>query len=114
MPAEVDHFIPHVFQRRGVVKGLDRVWNLVLACPSCNRGSGGKSDLLPAPNYLERLHKRNEYLIASHHPLRETLMGQLGSTTAARAGWLWSTYKECEVLRPGLFWSTPAVADPAF
>ena len=112
--AEVDHFIPHVFQRRGVVKGLDRIWNLVLACPSCNRGAGGKSDLLPAPVYLERLHQRNEYLIASHHPLRETLIGQLGTTTADRAGWLWGAYQDCESQRPGMVWSTAPVADPSF
>ena len=30
--------------------------------------------------YVERLAVRNEFLIASHHPLRETVMRQAGAT----------------------------------
>lgn len=30
--------------------------------------------------YLQSLHKRNEYLISSHHLLRETLIMQTGMT----------------------------------
>jgi hypothetical protein len=33
---------------------------------------------------LERLSRRNEFLIDSHHPLRETLMLQTGQTVQAR------------------------------
>lgn len=51
---------------------LNGVWNLVLACPNCNRGANGKFAKVPSIKYLERLHKRNEFLISSHHPLRES------------------------------------------
>jgi hypothetical protein len=34
----------------------------------------GKFELTPDLGYVARLERRNEYLIASHHPLRETLM----------------------------------------
>ena len=81
---DVDHFFPHVLQRVGEVSGLDQLWNLVLACSTCNRGAGGKFDSIPALLYLDRLFKRNEYLITSHDPLRETLMLQTGGTTAER------------------------------
>jgi hypothetical protein len=39
---------------------------------------------VPASKYLERLHARGEYLIGSHHPLRETLIGLTGQTESAR------------------------------
>ena len=34
--------------------------------------------------YLKRLQRRNDYLIDSHHPLRETLMRQTGRTALQR------------------------------
>ena len=67
---------------------LDGVWNLVLACPDCNRGEDGKFAKVPATKYLTRLHKRNEFLISSHHPLRETIMRQTGMTESARRSFL--------------------------
>ncbi|WP_188032876.1 hypothetical protein [Psychrobacter sp. ANT_WB68] len=51
---------------------------MVLACSDCNRGTNGKFAKLLDIKLLERLHTRNEYLIGSHHPLRETLMLQTG------------------------------------
>jgi len=85
---DVDHFFPHTL--KSVIRGanLDGVWNLVLACTQCNRGEGGKFALIPAAKYLARLHKRNEFLISSHHPLRETLMNQMGSSEQNRIGFL--------------------------
>lgn len=38
--------------------------------------------------YLERLSRRNEYLIWSHHSLRETLIAQTGATTGKRRDFL--------------------------
>lgn len=81
---DVDHFFPHTLQQYMPDINLDGVWNLVLACPDCNRGPLGKWALVPANKYLDRLHKRNEFLISSHHPLRETIMQQTGSTEAER------------------------------
>lgn len=39
------------------------------------------------------LHHRNEHLIRSHHPLRETLIRQTGSDEVARRAFLWSAYQ---------------------
>ena len=88
---DVDHFIPHVLQPYTPVN-LDGVWNLVLACKNCNRGDDGKFAKVPAPKYLERLSKRNDFLISSHHPLRETLMNQTGRTEEERRMFLKHIY----------------------
>jgi hypothetical protein len=86
--ADVDHLFPHVLQRKGISNNLDGVWNLVLACQACNRGPKGKFDSTPALKYIERLYKRNEYLILSAHPLRETLILQTGATSTQRRHYL--------------------------
>jgi hypothetical protein len=91
--ADVDHFLPHVLKGLGIADPIDGVWNLVLACQTCNRGPAGKFDLVPELRYLERLHRRNEFLIDSHHPLRETLMGQTGPTEGARRDFLSLAYR---------------------
>lgn len=90
--ADVDHFFPHVL--KGEVSGanLDGVWNLVLACKNCNRGHDGKFAKLPSTHLLARLHTRNEFLIGSHHPLRETLMSQTGNREFERKSFLQNFY----------------------
>lgn len=100
---EVDHFFPHRLKQAGLGLNLDGVWNLVLSCPTCNRGPKGKFDRIPSLRLLERLHQRNEYLIGSHHPLRETLMQQTGMTAAARVGFLNDVYRRVQ-LAPGMAW----------
>lgn len=75
---DVDHYFPYLLQPMLKDINLNGIWNLVLTCTSCNRGSSGKFAQIPATKYLERLHKRNEFLISSHHPLRETIMNQTG------------------------------------
>jgi hypothetical protein len=84
---DVDHFFPHRLKEAGF-KAIDGVWNLVLACARCNRGSNGKFDRVPNIRLLERLSTRNEFLIGGHHPLRETLMGQTGKTELDRRSFL--------------------------
>jgi hypothetical protein len=96
--AEVDHFFPHRLKGLHVSDPVDGVWNLVLACQTCNRGGAGIFDRLPQVRYLERLHKRNEFLISSHHPLRETLMLQTGQTEQARRGFLQEAYRAIAAL----------------
>jgi hypothetical protein len=81
---EVDHFFPHILKQQGFGAIIDGVWNLVLSCQGCNRGIGGKFDRVPSLRLLERLHTRNEFLISSHHPLRETLIQQTGATGEQR------------------------------
>ena len=78
----VDHVLPFVLMLRGWPDGdLHKVWNLVLACYACN---SAKRDRPPAADWMPWLERRGEHLIASHHPLRETLISQLGPDRAAR------------------------------
>lgn len=84
----MDHFFPRVLLQLKIQLPVDGVWNLVLACRNCNRGIAGKSSLLPTERLLKRLSTRNEFLISSHHPLRETLIAQTGESSAARADYL--------------------------
>ena len=94
--AEVDHFFPHTLKQHGVASPIDGVWNLVLACRDCNRGENGMFAQLPKLRFLEDLMARNEYLISSHHPLRETLILQTGRSVAARKGFLQSAYNDAK------------------
>lgn len=83
--ADVDHLFPFRLQRYiGDSVNLNGVWNLVLSCKECNRGIAGKHDRLAGLQYLEQLAIRNDYLIDSHHPLRETLRRQTGRLKAER------------------------------
>jgi len=98
--ADVDHFFPHILKQCDSSKPLDGVANLVLACQECNRGEGGKFEKLPSLGLLERLFNRNEYLISSHHPLRETLIAQTGYTMGNRQNYLQDAY-DCSTLFVG-------------
>ncbi len=108
---DVDHFFPHKLKRSNLDLNLDGVWNLVLSCQSCNRGSGGKFDRIPSLKLLEKLHIRNEFLIGSHHPLRETLMNQTGATTHKRIDFLNRIYKRVQ-LNPLDAWEPTDVYSP--
>ena len=94
---DIDHFFPHVLLRKKQTSvNLDGVFNLVLTCTNCNRGHGGKFHLVPKLKYLERLNVRNNFLIHSHHPLRDTLINQTGDTDSQRAEFLQARYKEAK------------------
>lgn len=89
LASDVDHFFPVALARALRTRvNLNGVWNLVLACQRCDRGTQGKSDRLAVLPYLERLQRRNDYLIDSHHPLRETLIRQTGPTPDRRRAFL--------------------------
>ncbi len=85
---DVDHFFPYVLQSIIPNVNLDGVWNLVLSCARCNRGENGKFALVPKVEFLERLSRRNEFLISSHHPLKDTLIQQMGNTIEKRHNFL--------------------------
>lgn len=106
--ADVDHFFPHVLRQCDPTKPVNGVSNLVLACTDCNRGENGKFDKLPSIPLLERLYNRNEYLITSHHPLRETLIAQTGNTSEKRRDYLQQAYN-CSSLHYGVVkkWQPP-------
>jgi hypothetical protein len=89
---EVDHFFPHTLRQCDPYKPINGVSNLVLSCVTCNRGEKGKFDRLPSLSLLKRLFRRNEYLIRSHHPLRETLLSQIGTTYETRVSYLQEAY----------------------
>ena len=110
---DVDHFFPHTLQPLFPDINLDGVWNLVLTCQKCNRGEDGKFALVPATKYLTRLHRRNEFLISSHHPLRETIIKQTGATEAERRSFLASIdQRAIDALIHR--WETPEVAPATF
>jgi hypothetical protein len=91
---DVDHFFPHSLKNAHPNWAVDGVWNLVLACRGCNRGVGGKSNRVPSLRLLERLNTRNEFLIASHHPLRDTLIAQTGPTKDDRRSFLNTSHRD--------------------
>lgn len=113
--ADVDHFFPFVLVDRASIPSrvINGVWNLVLACRECNRGVGGKFEKLPTEDYLYRLQTRNDFLIDSHHPLRETLIRQTGRDRTKRHQFLKSIYNTS---LPFILqrWSTEQVACPRF
>lgn len=90
---DVDHFFPHMLIHLGL-KGLNQIWNLVLSCKECNRGSSGKFERIPDISFLEQLYDRNNYFIESHHPLRETILNQTGQTYDERISYLQSFYDD--------------------
>jgi HNH endonuclease len=97
--ADVDHFFPHtLIVRSSTGMNLNGVWNLVLACRECNRGENSKFARVPKLKYLERLHKRNGYLIESYHPLRDTLISQTGATESSRRQFLQKQYSTAKSL----------------
>jgi hypothetical protein len=76
--------------------GVDAVWNLVLACPDCNCE---KAALLPSRESLAKLLRRNEYYIASNHPIKPRLIQQMGRTVEARTAFLNRQYGEAELMK---------------
>lgn len=109
----VDHFFPWIVGFHLPQADLNRVWNLVLACPSCNAGEAGKGDAVPARRFLERLHRRNTDLIDSHHPLRDTLIQDTGTTEPQRWGFLVAMEAQALRYRPRR-WSGRSEHEMAF
>jgi hypothetical protein len=100
----VDHVLPFVLMSRDWQDGdLHQVWNLVLACYGCN---SAKRDRPPAADWTSWLERRGEHLIASHHPLHETLISQLGPDPVRRHQTLARRHTAAtEMIRP---WTPPA------
>ncbi len=113
--SDVDHFLPHVLMSQGFPLNLDAPWNLVLSCPECNRGADGKFARVPHERFLQRLHTRNEFLISSHHPLRETLVMVCGDTSHARASFLRNAFNSAQDnSRAGIGWTPTDESLPFF
>jgi hypothetical protein len=117
---DVDHVFPHTLKYRiphsPLAGRIDGIWNLVVACQICNRGVAGKFESLPDLRYIERLKRRNEFFILSHHPLRETLILQTGESEQARQAFLQEAYRcaKCEGGLVGGGWRPVCEHAPAF
>lgn len=111
---DVDHFFPHSLMARGLGVDVDMPWNLVLACTSCNRGPAGKFASLPHHRYLNRLRHRNEFLIASHHPLRDTLLLTMGPTQKHRGQFLIEVDRDAARLAGTAGWCAQDEGRPLF
>jgi len=111
--ADVDHFFPHKLHFCATDKPINGITNLVLSCKECNRGTNGKFDRLPTIPLLERLFRRNEYLIRSHHPLRETLMLQTGLAESGRRSFLQAAY-DCATTHLIVKWAPVPCGDAGF
>jgi len=111
---DVDHFFPFTLQPYTPVN-LDGIWNLVLACPFCNRGGNGQGKMakIPAIHYLERLNRRNNFLVNSHHPLRETIMAQTGLTDESRRQFL-QGMDRFAIEHLAIRWEISLVGEPTF
>ncbi len=110
---DVDHFFPFKLQSYLPGINLNGIWNLVLACPDCNRGMDGKFEKVPNLRYLERLEKRNNFLVNSHHPLRETIIAQTGRTDQERHQFLQEMYNFAKT-RLIHSWTAKRELEPAF
>jgi hypothetical protein len=111
---EVEHFLPFRLAKTQVGRAVDQIWNLTLSCTRCNRGPGGKFDRIPSIELLGRLHTRNEFLIESHHPLRETLIRQAGQTRDERRAFLQRHHSEAVALLVHGNWRPPDQWEPVF
>lgn len=87
----VDHFFPHVHKLKlnEIGSNVNGVWNLVLADKFVNLEKSAK---IPELKFLDRLYKRNEFYIASKHPLGETIVNQTGKTAIERRSFLQRQY----------------------
>jgi hypothetical protein len=87
----VDHFFPHIHKLKlnRIGSNVNGIWNLVLADKFVNIDKRAK---IPELKYLERLYKRNEFYIASKHPLGETIINQTGKSAKERRSFLQQQY----------------------
>lgn len=78
----VDHVFPFHWMGTGSWRGphLDRVWNLVLACASCNLRKSGRN---PTNNEIRHLMERNDAIAESPHPLSRTLAITMGGAKSS-------------------------------
>ena len=82
---DVEHVFPFSLHQYSIdFNDVDKVWNLVLVCQTCNRREGGKFDRIPHEKFVEKLDLRNTFYVDSHHPLKETIMNQTGKDPVTR------------------------------
>jgi 5-methylcytosine-specific restriction endonuclease McrA len=113
LTGQVDHVFP--WSAGPIIGGAQ--WtasgNLVLACARCNSWHE-KSNRPPHERYVQRLSVRNEFLIASYHPLRPTLIAQTGASQSERSATLKRALDEVTVGGVRSAWVAPEELAPAF
>ena len=95
---EVDHVFPSTLQTENRWRfhfDLDEIWNLVLSCNNCNSASN-KWYNCPDLMHVEELYWRNENLLKSMPPLRESITVRTGKTSSTRKDFLQSCYEEAK------------------
>jgi hypothetical protein len=101
--ADVDHFFPisKVKFLPNDFPSANGVWNLVIACKKCNRGTGGKFDEPPANSYFEQLLGRNVLFFEEHrHSLKNSICLSLGvNTKNGIIAKMKNVYKHFEVVK---------------
>lgn len=102
--ADVDHFLPHSLIKHNFGYNINGVWNLVLSCKGCNRGTNGKFSEIPDQKFLYKLDSRNDWFISSHHPLRETIINQTGKTPKKRKQFLSDAFNDATKMFPYSQW----------
>ena len=110
--AHVDHFFPHVLKQHGIQYNVDGIWNLVLSCAACN-GMAEKGSKIPPTTLLEKLYERNEFLMESNLPLRETITLQTGKNASQRRTFLQNVYNDAKAKLLHT-WEPLIKADPTF
>lgn len=79
---DVDHLLPFKFLTGFDIHPLspNGIWNLVVACRECNRGTNGKFDNPPKGYYFDNLLNRNLLFIEEHrHSLRNSILLSLSA-----------------------------------
>jgi hypothetical protein len=74
---DVDHFMPLTFLEKWDTAGAspNGVWNLVVSCLECNRGTLGKFTSPPSVKYFNKLKDRNLLFTEEHkHSLRNSIL----------------------------------------
>ena len=61
-PYKLYHIDVYRLKNSSEFLNINQVWNLVLSCKECNRGSLGKFDKIPEVSFVEDLNKRNNHL----------------------------------------------------
>jgi hypothetical protein len=78
---DVDHFLAHSYFKDIDLIHInpDGIWNLVIACKECNRGTGGKFERIPAEEFHLKIIKRNVLFTEEHrHSLKNSILLSLG------------------------------------
>lgn len=73
---DVDHFIPFKYRHRMSFAdvGINGIWNLVVACRDCNRGTNGKFEQIASDKHYTKLLARNLCALQEHgHALKSSI-----------------------------------------